>query len=167
MAFFIISQWPRSGLSFQSGSGLSGTGSPFFNTMLCSAALIRGAAQHCAICSDLSEQLKTYTTVSHIIQFILPGHLAHYSKSSACHRLIFIGVKMVSFQNVVSAIPNTSARTWPSAIKMIPSHKSPCFYSDNLLVQNGMAKTVHPLLVFLFFIAHLMPFRWLHNINVQ
>ncbi len=98
MVFIIILGRPWSGLSFQSGSGLSRTGSPIFCMKLCSAhatsSLPRGVVQLCAIYSDLSKQ--TYTTLPHYTVYFL-GHLAHYWESSACHRLIFIQVRTFSF----------------------------------------------------------------------
>lgn len=70
--FIIILRRPWSGLSFQSGSGLSRTGSPFFCTKLCSAhatsSLPHEVVQLCAICSDLSKQ--TYTTLPHYTVYL-------------------------------------------------------------------------------------------------
>lgn len=89
----------RPGLSFQSGSGLSRTGSPFFSAWSY-AAQMPPAHFLMGLCSSVlftQTSPNRPTLLSHIIQFILPGHFAHYWESSACHRLICIHMRMFSF----------------------------------------------------------------------
>lgn len=151
--FFIILRRPQSGLSFQTGSWLSGAGTPFFCTMLCSAAhatsvLLHRAVEHCAICSDLSKKPKTYSLSHYTVYLVRPSRtllrvkcmsqIDFYLSENAFFLLRMWFLQFWTRFQEHGLQESKWAKKFSLLFKQLECHG------------NRMAKTVHPLLIFPF-----------------